>query len=95
MRTRPALSRAKLRRAARLDREGGRREITLDGILVIDPCNAQVVELRKRLLRARVGMADKFQDQEGPVYGDGEPCGRLSGDSCTARINVAMANSVR
>ena len=40
-------------------------------------------------------MADKFQDQEGPVYGDGEPCGRLSGDSCTARINVAMANSVR
>ena len=63
MRTRPALSRPELRRAARLDREDCRRDIALDGILVIDPYNAQVIELRKRLPRARVGMPDKFQNQ--------------------------------
>ena len=51
-----------------IDRGGERREITLDDILVIAPCNAQVFEIQKRLPRARVGTVDKFQGQEAPIY---------------------------
>ena len=50
-----------------IDRDGQRRPVTLDDILIIAPYNAQVFELRDRLPGARIGTVDKFQGQEAPV----------------------------
>jgi predicted RecB family nuclease len=50
-----------------IDRDGVRRPLTLDDVLVIAPYNAQVFELQARLPGARVGTVDKFQGQEAPV----------------------------
>jgi uncharacterized protein len=51
-----------------IDPEGARKPLTLEGILVVAPYNAQVAALRARLPeRARVGTVDKFQGQEAPV----------------------------
>jgi superfamily I DNA and/or RNA helicase len=50
-----------------VDREGKKRALSLDDILIIAPYNAQVVELQDRLPGARIGTVDKFQGQEAPV----------------------------
>ena len=50
-----------------IDRDGQRRPVTLDDILIIAPYNAQVFELQERLPGARIGTVDKFQGQEAPV----------------------------
>ena len=50
-----------------VDRDGQERAITLDGILIIAPYNAQVFELQDRLPGARIGTVDKFQGQEAPI----------------------------
>ena len=50
-----------------IDRDGERRPVTLDDILIIAPYNAQVFELQDRLPGARIGTVDKFQGQEAPV----------------------------
>ncbi len=50
------------------DRDGSRRAITLDDILVVAPYNAQVNALTAALPEgARVGTVDKFQGQEAPI----------------------------
>jgi len=49
------------------DRHGTRHAVGLEDILIIAPYNAQVLEIQKRLPRARVGTVDKFQGQEAPV----------------------------
>lgn len=50
------------------DRNGGVREIGVDGILVVAPYNAQVNLLTDTLpTGARVGTVDKFQGQEAPI----------------------------
>ena len=48
-------------------RDGERRPVTLDDVLVVAAYNAQVGEIRRRLPGARVGTVDKFQGQEAPV----------------------------
>jgi uncharacterized protein len=53
--------------ASWVDRDGQRRPITLEDILIIAPYNAQVFEIQRRLPRARVGTVDKFQGQEAPI----------------------------
>ncbi|MCA0872744.1 hypothetical protein LCL97_18075 [Seohaeicola saemankumensis] len=50
-----------------IDREGQERPLTLEDILIIAPCNAQVFETQQRLRGARVGTVDKFQGQEAPI----------------------------
>jgi uncharacterized protein len=51
-----------------IDPEGRKRPLTLDGILVVSPFNAQVAALRAGLPEgARVGTVDRFQGQEAPV----------------------------
>ena len=50
-----------------IDKDGFRRALTLDGILIIAPYNAQVFKIQERLPGARVGTVDKFQGQEAPV----------------------------
>ena len=43
--------------------------LTWDDVLIVAPYNAQVGEIRRRLLpaEARVGTVDKFQGQEAPI----------------------------
>ncbi len=54
--------------AAWLDRNGMRRPLADDGILVVAPYNAQVAALKAALPpAARIGTVDKFQGQEAPV----------------------------
>jgi len=48
-------------------RDGRRRRLTRDDILVVAPYNAQVAEIARALPAARVGTVDKFQGQEAPV----------------------------
>ena len=50
-----------------IDRNGQRRPVTLEDILIIAPYNAQVFELQDRLPGARIGTVDKFQGQEAPI----------------------------
>src|SRR5262249_59846476 len=50
-----------------VDREGQEKRITLDGIIIITPYNAQVFEIQQCLPGARVGTVDKFQGQEAPI----------------------------
>jgi predicted RecB family nuclease len=50
------------------DRDGKKRALTLDDILVVAPYNAQVNALQAALpAGARVGTVDRFQGQEAPV----------------------------
>jgi len=49
------------------DRDGDEHPLTLDGIVIITPYNAQVFEIQQRLHGARVGTVDKFQGQEAPI----------------------------
>jgi uncharacterized protein len=50
------------------DRDGRRRRVSLDDILVVSPYNAQVARLRTALPPgARVGTVDRFQGQEAAV----------------------------
>jgi len=50
------------------DRDGKRKPLALEDILVIAPYNAQVADLVAKLPRdARVGTVDRFQGQEAPV----------------------------
>ncbi len=54
--------------AAWVDKDGARRPLTLNDILVVAPYNAQVATLRSALPDgARAGTVDKFQGQEAPV----------------------------
>jgi superfamily I DNA and/or RNA helicase len=57
-----------LKQASWINREGVKRRITADDILVVAPYNLQV-NLLKRVLpdTARVGTVDKFQGQEAAV----------------------------
>ena len=50
-----------------VDRDGSKRPVTLDNILIITPYNAQVFEIQRLLAGARVGTVDKFQGQEAPI----------------------------
>jgi superfamily I DNA and/or RNA helicase len=50
-----------------VDRHGKERPVTLDDILVIAPYNAQVFDLKDRIVGARIGTVDKFQGQEAPI----------------------------
>lgn len=54
-------------KATWIDRDGQERSLTLDGIVIITPYNAQVFEIQQCLPGARVGTVDKFQGQEAPV----------------------------
>lgn len=49
------------------DRDGVRRPLTWDDVLIVVPYNAQVACLKDRLPSARIGTVDKFQGQEAPV----------------------------
>ena len=49
------------------DKDGSRRNVTKEDILVIAPYNAQVNALAAALTDIRVGTVDKFQGQEAPV----------------------------
>ncbi len=49
------------------NREGERRRLRLDDILIVAPYNAQVAAITTRLPGARVGTIDRFQGQEAPV----------------------------
>jgi len=49
------------------DKDGSRRNVTKEDILVIAPYNAQVNALAAALPDIRVGTVDKFQGQEAPV----------------------------
>ena len=50
------------------NRDGDRRPLTLDDVLVVAPYNAQVATLRSALpVGARAGTVDKFQGQEAPI----------------------------
>ena len=54
--------------AAWVDREGIRRPLTLQDVLVVAPYNANVAVLRSTLpAGARVGTVNKFQGQEAPI----------------------------
>ena len=54
--------------AAWVDREGIRKPLTLQDVLVVAPYNAHVAALRSTLpAGARVGTVDKFQGQEVPI----------------------------
>ena len=54
--------------AAWVDREGVRKPLTLQDVLVVAPYNALVADLRSTLpAGARVGTVDKFQGQEAPI----------------------------
>ena len=54
--------------AAWVDREGVRKPLTLQDVLVVAPYNAHVAVLRSTLpAGARVGTVDKFQGQEAPI----------------------------
>ncbi|MES9854744.1 MAG: TM0106 family RecB-like putative nuclease [Candidatus Thiodiazotropha sp. L084R] len=50
-----------------IDREGNKKAVTLEDILIIAPYNAQVFEVQQLLHGARVGTVDKFQGQEAPI----------------------------
>lgn len=50
-----------------IDKDGAKRALTLDDILIIAPYNAQVFKIQERLPGARVGTVDKFQGQEALV----------------------------
>jgi superfamily I DNA and/or RNA helicase len=50
-----------------IDRDGVKRAVDHDDILIIAPYNAQVFELQERLPGARVGTVDKFQGQEAAI----------------------------
>jgi uncharacterized protein len=51
-----------------VDKEGDRRLLTLDDVLVVAPYNAQVALLQETLAAgAKVGTVDRFQGQEAPV----------------------------
>lgn len=49
------------------DRDGVKRSVSLQDILIIAPYNAQVFELAARIPGARIGTVDKFQGQEAPI----------------------------
>ncbi len=84
-----------------VDREGRRRPLTLDDILVVAPYNAQVRCLRAKLpAGARVGTVDKFQGQEAPVVffsmatSSGEDVSRgMSFLFSRNRLNVAISRA--
>ena len=50
-----------------IDRNGDKRLLDLEDILVIAPYNAQVFALQERLPGARIGTVDRFQGQEAPL----------------------------
>ncbi len=51
-----------------VDRDGSKRELLLDDILIVAPYNMQVRRLKSRLgPRAKVGSVDKFQGQEAAI----------------------------
>jgi predicted RecB family nuclease len=50
-----------------IDRDGVESAVTLDDILIIAPYNAQVFDLKDRIVGARIGTVDKFQGQEAPI----------------------------
>jgi uncharacterized protein len=51
-----------------VDRDGRKRRMTLDDILIVAPFNLQVRCIREKLgAAARIGSVDKFQGQEAPV----------------------------
>jgi len=51
-----------------VERDGHRRDLTLDDILIVAPYNMQVRKLKVRLgPKAKVGSVDKFQGQEAPA----------------------------
>lgn len=53
-----------------VDRDGDRRPLTADDVLVVAPYNAQVAALQRALRAAgvtRVGTVDRFQGQEAPI----------------------------
>jgi uncharacterized protein len=49
------------------DREGRRRSLRLDDILIVTPYNAQVSDIANTIRGVRVGTVDKLQGQEAPV----------------------------
>jgi uncharacterized protein len=49
------------------DQEGIRARLTLEGILVVVPYNAQIHQLQTLLPGVKIGTVDKFQGQEAPV----------------------------
>ncbi|TGV61073.1 TM0106 family RecB-like putative nuclease [bacterium M00.F.Ca.ET.141.01.1.1] len=50
------------------DRDGRKRRITVDDLVVVAPYNAQVNALKRALpAGARIGTVDKFQGQEAPI----------------------------
>ena len=54
--------------AAWIDKDGVRRPLALEDVLIVAPYNAHVAVLRARLpAGARVGTVDKFQGQEAPI----------------------------
>lgn len=54
--------------AAWIDREGARRRLTLNDVLIVAPYNAHAAALRAKLPQgARIGTVDKFQGQEAPI----------------------------
>jgi len=50
-----------------IDRDGARKPVSIDDILIIAPYNAQVFEIQQRLPNANIGTVDKFQGQEAPI----------------------------
>jgi superfamily I DNA and/or RNA helicase len=83
------------------DRDGNRRTIEFDDILVVAPYNLQVNALKAGLpVGARVGTVDKFQGQEAPICfvsmtsssGDDIPRG-VDFLFSLNRINVAMSRA--
>lgn len=50
-----------------MDRDGVRRQIKPDDIVIVSPFNAHRLLVQERLPQARVGTVDKFQGQEAPV----------------------------
>ena len=50
-----------------INAKGQSRSLQWDDVLIVSPYNAQVSDLWKSLLKARVGTVDKFQGQEAPI----------------------------
>jgi uncharacterized protein len=63
-----AIYQSLLKQGSWIDRDGRKRRVTTDDILVVAPYNLQVKVLQRTLpLNARVGTVDKFQGQEAAV----------------------------
>ena len=50
-----------------VNRDGTKKAVTHDDILIITPYNAQVFELQRHLPGCHIGTVDKFQGQEAPI----------------------------